>query len=435
MAAIAIQEIRCLSSQAGLVSRSRRLLLRAVRAVNGSHVDATVQEHVPPASPEFAWPIAAAGLLALLSAYRLAARSLGGGDEIPSVVFASSPLPTLVHTLTATGEANMAVYYLLLRVWLSVGEDESWIRLLSLLIGVATILPIYMISRRIGGHVAGSLAAFVFALSSFVIRYNQEARGYSLAMLVAAILTWLLVRAIDRPTIARWAAYGLLAALGFYVHFFFVFVVAAHVLFVAASRSWPRGRALVAAGFPILLASIPIATVVVLQTGSHIAWIPPITLSSVANILSGVVGGQLLLVVMIELTGLALLIHGRQRLIWLVVAWLVVPPAAVVLISVWKPLLIDRFLAVSVPAVAVLAGVALAGIRPRGARNAGVVGLGLLLLISVPQAYQRPESENWRSAAQWIAATSGPGDRIAFQGLGCSTPSTSTCRGERAIQY
>ena len=238
MAAIAIQEIRCLSSQAGLVVPEPRSVL-ATRRVGQDlgFADSAVQEHVWSGSPEFAWPIAAAGLLALLSAYRLAARSLGGGDEIPSVVFASSPLPTLVHTLTATGEANMAVYYLLLRVWLSVGEDESWIRLLSLLIGVATVLPIYLISRRIGGHVAGSLAAFVFALSSFVIRYNQEARGYSLAMLVAAILTWLLVRAIDRPTVARWAAYGLLAALGFYVHFFFVFVVAAHVLFVEASRS------------------------------------------------------------------------------------------------------------------------------------------------------------------------------------------------------
>ena len=153
--------------------------------MNGSsHVDDTARGHVRSGSPEFAWPIAAAGLLAALSVHELGARSLWR-DEIASVVFASSRLPGLIHSL-ATAEANWTVYYLLLHFWLKGGLDEAWIRLFSVLFGVATILPIYVIGRRLGGQLAGVLAALVFAATPFVIRYDQEARGYSMTMFVAA---------------------------------------------------------------------------------------------------------------------------------------------------------------------------------------------------------------------------------------------------------
>jgi mannosyltransferase len=369
------------------------------------------------------WPVAAGGLLALLSAYQLGARGLWR-DEIASVVFASSPISALIRTVATTGEASQAVYYLVLHVWLKADTDEAWIRLLSLLFGVATILPIYAIGRRIGGQIAGTLASFVFAGSRFVVRYDQEARGYSMAMFVAAILTWLLLRALDRPTAGRWAAYGLLAAVGFYVHFFFVFVVGSHVLFVAATRSWPRRRALAAAGIPVVIAALPLPVIVLLQSSGRIDWIPPLTADGVVSVLASVAGGPALLAAMIGLSVLAVRIYGRARTVWLVMTWLVVPPAAVVLISLFRPLLVDRYLAVSVPAMAILAGAALAGIRPRGAMVASVAGVALLLLIALPQVYAR-SSEDWRSAAQWIATASRPGDRIVFQ----------ASLGYRALRY
>src|SRR5207249_4899465 len=153
-----------------------------------------------------------------------------------------------------TAEANWTVYYLLLHFWLKGGLDEAWIRLFSVLFGVATIVPIYVIGRRLGGQLAGVLAVFVFAATPFVIRYDQEARGYSMTMFVAATLTWLLLLAMDRPSTLRWAAYGLVAAVGLYVHFFVAFVVVAHLLFLVATRSWPSGWAVAAAGIPILIA-------------------------------------------------------------------------------------------------------------------------------------------------------------------------------------
>ena len=132
----------------------------------------------------------------------------------------------------------MATYYLLLHFWLAVGETEARIRLLSVLFGVASVVPVYFIARRLGGWLAAALAAGIFALIPYVIHYSQEARGYSLAMLIGGALTWLLLIGVERGRQAwwPWLAYGLIAALGLYVHFF---------VGVGGGCPWP-----VAAGHP-----------------------------------------------------------------------------------------------------------------------------------------------------------------------------------------
>ena len=53
----------------------------------------------------------------------------------------------------------MATYHLLLHFWLIVGESEARVRLLSVLFGVASVVPVYFIARRLGGWLAAALAA------------------------------------------------------------------------------------------------------------------------------------------------------------------------------------------------------------------------------------------------------------------------------------
>ena len=65
------------------------------------------------------------------------------------------------------------------------GETEARIRLLSVMFGVASVVPVYFIARRLAGWTLGALAAGIYALIPYIIHYSQEARGYSLAMLMA----------------------------------------------------------------------------------------------------------------------------------------------------------------------------------------------------------------------------------------------------------
>src|SRR5262245_48970332 len=220
--------------------------------------------------------------LLILAMRRLGLPSLWR-DEVASVVFAKGSLGQLLTIVgrdrEAVGLANMATYYLLLHFWLAVGETEARIRLLSVLFGVASVVPVYFIARRLGGWLAAGLAAGIFALIPYVIHYSQEARGYSLAMLIGGGLTWLVLIGVERGRAAwwPWLAYGLIGALGLYVHFFVALVVAAHGLWLLLTRQVPGWRGILAGGLPLLLAAAPIPLIIVQFGGEH-GWIPPLNL-------------------------------------------------------------------------------------------------------------------------------------------------------------
>jgi mannosyltransferase len=97
----------------------------------------------------------------------------------------------------------------------------------------------------VGGWLAGRglgpllIAGVVFALVPSVSRFAQEGL-HALAVLVAALATLLLLRALDRPSASRWIAYGASLALLGYVDLVALSVVAGHVA-GAVLRSWYHG--------------------------------------------------------------------------------------------------------------------------------------------------------------------------------------------------
>lgn len=85
------------------------------------------------------------------------------------------------------------LYYLLLHAWVAVGGDTAYaVRLLSALIGAATIPIIYLIGRRIGGTAVGVTAAVLLAVSPLNISFAQETRMYTLLTFNAAVATYAL---------------------------------------------------------------------------------------------------------------------------------------------------------------------------------------------------------------------------------------------------
>src|ERR1700692_4655526 len=65
-------------------------------------------------------------LAATLRLHALTAKSFWL-DEGISIEFARLPWPQFLHVMWS-GEANMALYYLLLRFWLAIGSSEGFIR-------------------------------------------------------------------------------------------------------------------------------------------------------------------------------------------------------------------------------------------------------------------------------------------------------------------
>src|SRR6266404_3522440 len=77
----------------------------------------------------------------------LGARSFWS-DEIVSVKLATDNWGGFWYWISSR-EANMALYYLLLRAWVKLGDGEAWVRLLSAVAGIVSVPLLYALARRL----------------------------------------------------------------------------------------------------------------------------------------------------------------------------------------------------------------------------------------------------------------------------------------------
>src|SRR5438270_11680991 len=131
-------------------------------------------------------------------------------------------------------EGNMALYYLLLRPFVALGESEWEVRLLSSLAGIATVPLIFALGARLFGRRVGIFSALLFAVNACSVVYSQEARGYSLVVLLVTASTLQFVRAVEESSYWNWGLYSFLAALSIYAHFFAVLIIGAQWLSLMA---------------------------------------------------------------------------------------------------------------------------------------------------------------------------------------------------------
>ena len=118
------------------------------------------------------WLAVAGLMLPMAPLLGLSLRQLGAlsfwRDEVTSVLFAKGSLGDLLTIIgrdrDAVGLANMATYYLLLHFWMALGDTEEPHPPAVGAFGVASVVPIYFVARRLGGRLAAAVAAGIFAL-------------------------------------------------------------------------------------------------------------------------------------------------------------------------------------------------------------------------------------------------------------------------------
>jgi len=124
-------------------------------------------------------------------------------DETFSVWIANHTVGEIVQ-LAARFDQHPPLYYLLLHYWIALkGDTAYYARLLSALIGTATIPVMYLIGKRLSGIIVGLAAAALLALSPFNVYFAQETRMYTLLAFNAAVAIYALVRLLTDPRAAR----------------------------------------------------------------------------------------------------------------------------------------------------------------------------------------------------------------------------------------
>ena len=91
---------------------------------------------------------------------------------------------------------------------------------------------------------------------------------------------------------------------------------------------------------------------------------------------------------------------------------MLVPIVGATVVSVIKPVLVLRYFAVCVPAIATLVGVGVTAMPGKVWRIGSAVVLAGALILALPRAYGDGRGMDWRAAAAWIAAEGTPADAL-----------------------
>jgi mannosyltransferase len=185
--------------------------------------------------------MAAAVVLVLVAALvlRFWTRSDLWLDEALTVNIAGRPLHELPSYLKRDGAPPL--FYVLLHFWIGwFGTTDLAVRSLPGVIGVITVPLAWLAGRRVGGRTAGWAALLLVASSPFAVRYDTEARMYSLVVLLTVLGFLALDRALRRPRIGNLVAVGAVAGLLLYTHYWSMYLIG--IVFVwLAWQAW-RGR-------------------------------------------------------------------------------------------------------------------------------------------------------------------------------------------------
>lgn len=261
-------------------------------------------------------------------------------DEAFSYVFAKHSVMDIIRL--APEDFNPPLYYLLLHFWMKFfGNTEVAMRSLSFVFHLLTCYVIFKFVSKVINQKVGILALLLTFFSPMLLYFSFEARMYSmLAFLSAASMYCYYFR--------KWGWWFIFSLMGVYTHLFFLFVL--FVQFILKRDFWKRFLIL---GFfylpwvPVVFSSI--------AKGSKGFWVNKIDMqlarSALGNIFTSYEGtpGDLwkytaVVSLLITAASVYLLKKRKDEFTKLSVVWLYVPLVIVILISLWKPLFVNRYL-------------------------------------------------------------------------------------------
>jgi mannosyltransferase len=260
--------------------------------------------------------------------------------------------------LIRTIDVVFTPYYVLMHAWIAVaGDSPTAMRIPGAVAMAASCGLLALLGRRLFTTQAGILAGLAFAVVPATTRYGQEIRPYAFAVAAVLLSTWLLARALDKPSFKVWVAYTLSVPLIGWSHLASMAVLGAHlVMILIARRAGDKivGWAYAAACTLGLCFVIPMAVSGSGQSG-QIAWNNPV-LKDLIEFPKNLFGSWAVAVPVMALGTLGLLFAGKRALALAV--WIVLPPVATYVTAAQLHLFLPRYLLFTAPAWVLLAAVA-----------------------------------------------------------------------------
>jgi mannosyltransferase len=200
-------------------------------------------------------------------------------DETVTASLVQNPLGGMLRLLPSS-ETAPPLYYVVAWAWVRIfGSSDLTLRSLSAVAGTLTVPVVYAAARVLVSHRAGLIAATLATCSPLLVWYSQEARAYSLLLLLSSLSLLAFALAWRKPAskhVAWWAVVSCLAIATYYYAVFLALAEAA-VLFSRYGRHRAIGLATAAI---VLVSSMLLPLAAVQARTSNAAWIHSIPLSS-----------------------------------------------------------------------------------------------------------------------------------------------------------
>ena len=371
-----------------------------------------------------------------LALYHLDTRSLWL-DEGYTWSIASLNSADVVRTANQQG-GHLVFYYLLVHLLISwFGDGVSVMRMPSVVAGAASVPLVFLLTCRLAAdRLAGIFATVLFAVSMPLVFWQQNARDYAIVVLLGVASTLLLVVAVQTRRRAAFAGWGAVSALACYTHTEVVLLVAAQVIPLLL---WPLGRALwrplaVVLGILTIAAIWPVVEAIKHASLQTAFLLPPngAAAREVATFLASGAGtaatvgptdyALLALTAFLWAAALFGLVadvarrgptednFGRA----VALSWLLAPPLFAWAISeIDRPVFLDRYLIVSLPAAAIVIAMVLVRVRPRAVGFFGLIYLTVFRFGVLVPSYNKP-LDNFAGATRVVLAHARSSDCIAF---------------------
>jgi mannosyltransferase len=400
----------------------------------------------------------------LLRIYDLGTESLWL-DEATSVVWSQTSLVSVVQS-SGTLHNQPPLYFALLHFWMLLfGTSETAVRSLSAIFGIISIFLIYQVGYRLFSRRVGLISSFLSAISYFYIYYSQEARAYSLLLLLTLLSFFLFISILKSDIVRRWyfPVYFLCNLCLAYTHPYALFVIASQVFYFLLF--WNKYRRLRVAFLGVQIATVAffspwiptfLGRVSAISKGF---WISEPSSASLADTIATYIGsgwGRLLLILVFSslcLIGLFSIkrlngkwaltrpIRSLKGLSWnislepaeeilLLLVWFTFPIVIPFLISqVSTPIYFTKYTIGASPALYLLVARGM-GVLNKKALYVVVLLVAALSLPGLRDYYGHEVKEQWREVAAFVEHNSGADDVIVICASYCQIPFDYYCKGD-----
>ena len=350
------------------------------------------------------------------------------------------------------------LYYIFLHWWTSIfGFSEFAVRLPSVIFGVLSLLIIYEVGNLLFDSDTGRLSSMLMAFSVFHIQFSQEARTYSLSVLLTLLSMYYFIKLIKRENYQVVIGYILSSILLMYSHIYGLFVIIAQNIyfigvffFSMSGEKLNRTKWIVIQSTLIVLFS-PWVGIFISQVRSvqKDFWIPKSDISTVAStFLTYASGFRVLLYLFLVLLAFSFISIENKRIgvketfpfsslknsrwkirlfsegeVVFLFIWLITPIVLPFIISQFsQPIYFTKYTIVASSAFILLVARGIRNLASKSVKSIAISIVIALSLISIIGYHAKIKKEQWREVAKYVDTNARSGDVVLFNAPYCMVP-------------